>query len=153
MEKITSFRDQYRFLSNFHQNPVTLDGLTYPNGEAAFQAQKCGNDEDKLKYTTTRNPVRAKQMGKKEHIDIAAWNARSYDVMLAVVRAKFADPVLAQMLLDTGDAIIEEGNTWHDNIWGRCTCERCAAKPSRNQLGRILMLVRDELRAASDADA
>ena len=40
MEKITSFRDQYRFLSNFHQNPVTLDGLTYPNGEAAFQAQK-----------------------------------------------------------------------------------------------------------------
>ena len=40
MEKITSFRDQYRFLSNFHQNPVTLDGLTYPNGEAAFQALK-----------------------------------------------------------------------------------------------------------------
>ena len=65
MEKISSFRDQYCFLSSFPQNPVMLGGLTYPNGEAAFQAQKCENDEDKLKYTTIRNPVRAKQMGKR----------------------------------------------------------------------------------------
>lgn len=131
MEKITSFRDEFRFLSNFHQNPVTIGGLTYPNGEAAFQAQKCANDEDKLKYTQTRNPVRAKQMGKKEQIDVAVWNARSYDVMLEVIRAKFADPVLASRLIGTGDAIIEEGNTWHDNIWASARAKSARKSPRK----------------------
>ena len=66
MEKITSFRDEYRFLSNFFQYPFVFKRLQYPNAEAAFQAQKCTNDEDKIKYTQVKNPVRAKQMGKKE---------------------------------------------------------------------------------------
>ena len=66
MEKITSFRDEYRFLSNFFQYPFVFKGLQYHNAEAAFQAQKCTNDEDKIKYTQVKNPVRAKQMGKKE---------------------------------------------------------------------------------------
>lgn len=62
MEKITSFREEYRFLSNFHQCPFEYKGLIYPNAEAAFQTQKCSNEEDKIKYTLQKNPVRAKQM-------------------------------------------------------------------------------------------
>ena len=38
MNKITSFRDAYRFLSNFYQHPFAYKGLVYPNAEAAFQA-------------------------------------------------------------------------------------------------------------------
>ena len=45
-------------------SPVTLGGLTYPNAEAAFQAQKCEKEEDKVKYTLVKNPVVAKRMGK-----------------------------------------------------------------------------------------
>ena len=55
MNKITSFKDEYRFLSNFYQSPVTLDGLTYPNAEAAFQAQKCEKEEDKVKPNESAN--------------------------------------------------------------------------------------------------
>ena len=66
MVRIDSFKEEYRFLSNFYQSPVTLDGLTYPNAEAAFQAQKCEKEEDKVKYTFVKNPVVAKRMGKKE---------------------------------------------------------------------------------------
>ena len=150
MEPITSFRDEFRFLSNFHQCPVTLDGLTYPNAEAAFQAQKCQDPEERVKYTLIRNPVVAKRMGKKEKLDVAEWNAKAYDVMLSVVRAKFSHPELAKLLLATGDRHIEEGNKWHDNVWGHCTCEKCRQKPGRNQLGRILMLVRSELRDAGN---
>lgn len=146
MEMITSFREQYRFLSNFYQCPLTVDGLTYPNAEAAFQAHKCADPADRVKYTLIKNPVVAKRMGQKEKIDIADWNARAYDVMLKIVRIKFQKPELAQKLLDTGDAHIEEGNKWHDNVWGHCTCDKCQLKPGKNQLGRILMLVRDELR-------
>ena len=64
MNIITSFKDEYRFLSNFYQSPVTLDGLTYPNAEAAFHAQKCEKEEDKVKYTLVKNPVVAKRLGK-----------------------------------------------------------------------------------------
>ena len=58
MNKITSFRDAYRFLSNFYQYPFAYKGLVYPNAEAAFQAQKCRDEKDKIKYTLQKNPVR-----------------------------------------------------------------------------------------------
>ena len=40
MAKIDRFQDEYFFLSNFFERPVTFDGITYQNNEAAFQAQK-----------------------------------------------------------------------------------------------------------------
>ena len=42
---IDEFRGEYGFLSNFHQHPFEYKGLTYPNSEAAFQAQKCATEE------------------------------------------------------------------------------------------------------------
>lgn len=146
MEKITSFRDQYRFLSNFYQAPFTYKGLTYPNAEAAFQAQKCATDEERVKYTLIKNPVRAKQMGKKEPYLPANWDEISYAIMKDILRVKFAIPKLAEMLKATGDAYLEEENQWHDNRWGNCTCKVCAGKAGQNWLGKILMGIRDELR-------
>lgn len=151
MEKITSFREEYRFLSNFFQYPFVFNGLQYPNAEAAFQAQKCGNDEDKIKYTQVKNPVRAKQMGKKEPGLRKDWDMISVDIMLEIERAKFAVPELEKMLLSTGDAYLEEGNHWHDNRWGHCTCDKCKNKTAQNLLGNILMQVRDELKITHEA--
>ena len=62
---IDDFRGEYGFLSNFHQHPFEYKGLTYPNSEAAFQAQKCATEEAKIKYTQIKNPVIAKRTGKK----------------------------------------------------------------------------------------
>lgn len=57
-----------------------------------------------------------------------------------IVREKFVqNPELAQKLLSTGSAYLEEGNTWGDKVWG--TVNGSGA----NQLGFILMRVRDEL--------
>lgn len=146
MNKITSFKDEHRFLSNFYQSPVTFGGLTYPNAEAAFQAQKCRNEEDKIKYTLIRNPVVAKRMGKKEPNLPGNWNEISYGIMLDVVRSKFSLPEMTEKLLATGDAELVEGNNHHDNLWGDCSCPRCAAKVGQNRLGKILMQVREELK-------
>lgn len=145
MDRIDSFRDEYRFLSNFYQTPVTYRGLTYPNGEAAFQAQKCQCEKDKLKYTLIKNPVRAKQMGKKEPDLPANWRELSVEIMLGVLRAKFSVPEMAERLLATGDAELVEGNTHHDNLWGDCSCPKCANKVGQNRLGNLLMQVREEL--------
>ena len=143
---IKSFRGEHRFLSNFYQFPFEYEGLTYPNSEAAFQAQKCIDPADRVKYTQIKNPLRAKQMGKREQLR-PDWGEVSYDIMDAVLHQKFAVPELAQMLLATGDAYLEEGNHWHDNRWGNCTCDKCRDKEGQNWLGKILMGIRDELRA------
>ncbi|MBQ8349278.1 MAG: NADAR family protein [Ruminococcus sp.] len=81
-------------------------------------------------------------MGKKEPNLPKNWDEISYDIMLDILRAKFSVPELAEMLEATDDAYLEEGNHWHDNRWGRCTCERCRAKEGKNLLGEILMRVR-----------
>lgn len=149
MEKITLFREEYRFLSNFHQCPFVYQGLTYPNAEAAFQAQKCSNEEDKVNYTLQKNPVRVKQMGKKEPTLPKDWDSISYDIMSDILHAKFSVPELAEKLIATGEAYLEEGNHWHDNRWGKCTCKKCSAKESQNHLGKILMEIRTELQNKS----
>lgn len=143
---INSFRDQHRFLSNFHQCPFEYDGLTYPNAEAAFQAQKCSDLAGRIRYTHIKNPVIAKRLGRHETLP-ADWDATCFDLMNAILHQKFANPELAQLLLATGDAYLEEGNHWHDNRWGRCTCDKCRANDGQNWLGKILMNIRDELRA------
>ena len=145
MNKITSFRDAYRFLSNFYQYPFAYKGLVYPNAEAAFQAQKCRDEKDKIKYTLQKNPVRVKQMGKKEPNLPADWDEKSPAIMKEILTAKFSVPELAEKLCSTGDAYLEEGNHWHDNRWGKCTCERCKDKKGQNLLGKILMEVREKL--------
>ena len=46
---INQFKEKYRFLSNFYPCPITYEGFTYPNVEAAFQAQKADSEEGKAK--------------------------------------------------------------------------------------------------------
>jgi predicted NAD-dependent protein-ADP-ribosyltransferase YbiA (DUF1768 family) len=50
------------------------------------------------------------------------------------------------MLLATGDEELIEGNTWHDNTWGNCVCQKCQDIPGRNMLGMLLMELRTEIR-------
>ncbi len=53
---------EYFFLSNFYGTPVTYEGLTYQNNEAAFQAQKCLDTKDREAFTNM-NPTEAKKSG------------------------------------------------------------------------------------------
>jgi predicted NAD-dependent protein-ADP-ribosyltransferase YbiA (DUF1768 family) len=49
------------------------------------------------------------------------------------------------MLLSTGDMELTEGNWWHDNFYGSCSCVKCGGK-GQNNLGKILMDVRLNLK-------
>lgn len=77
------------------------------------------------------------------------------DAMYQVEKAKFMqDEKLKKQLLATGDEELVEENTWHDNYWGICICNKCMQarahcnydESTSNQLGKILMKVREELR-------
>jgi ribA/ribD-fused uncharacterized protein len=72
----------------------------------------------------------------------ADWERVKDEVMLAGLRAKFAQhAALRATLLGTGDAEIVE-HTGKDRSWGDG-----GDGSGRNMLGRLLMRVRDELRA------
>ena len=139
MHKICSFKNEYYFLSNFYETPVEYNGITYQNNEAAFQAQKCKTEAEKIQFANI-NASEAKKLGQKISLR-PDWESIKIQEMKAIVQAKFEQhPELASKLLETQDAYLEEGNTWVDRIWG--TVDGKGA----NNLGRILMEVREELR-------
>ena len=141
---IDSFKGEYNFLSNFYHCPIEYKGLTYPNAEAAFQAQKCATEEERIKYTTIKSPVVAKCMGKKEPGFPSNWDEICYGIMKDILITKFSVPELREKLDATGDATLIEGNHWHDNRWGKCTCDKCQSKEVQNWLGKILMEIRND---------
>ena len=137
MNKIKSFVDEYFFLSNFYSAPVTYNGLTYSNNEAAFQAQKCIDENDRARFVGL-NPTDAKKLGRSVNLR-KDWEQIKRSVMEDVVRAKFKqNPDLSEKLRATKGLYLEEGNTWGDRVWG--TVNGSGA----NMLGIILMKVRDE---------
>lgn len=144
-DRIDRFEGKYFFLSNFYACPVTYKGLEFKSSEAAYQAQKCA-DKSKKELFTDLTPDEAKGFGK--HVALVdGWDDMKADVMRQVVHAKFSqNPGLAKRLLETGDAELVEGNTWHDNFFGSCTCPACRTKRGENWLGLILMDERDRLK-------
>lgn len=117
----------------------------YPTVEHAFQAAKCINDEDKEKIRLIKSPAKAKFCGRRVPLR-ADWESQKIMVMENCLRAKFQDKTLRDQLISTKGMNLVEGNTWHDNQWGNCTCARRSCQASgKNILGKLLMKIRDEL--------
>lgn len=136
---ITSFRNKYFFLSNFYEAPVIFDGIRYNNNEAAFQAQKCINVEDRKNFSKM-SPSEAKKAGLSLKLR-PDWEEVKVDIMYKIVRAKFSqNPQLGLKLFETSDEYLEEGNDWGDKTWGTVNGE------GQNLLGKILMDIRDDMK-------
>lgn len=142
---ITQFRGAWVFLSNFHQAPVAIAGITYPSGEHAFQAAKTDDPAEKKRIAAAYSSQLAKSMGRSVTL-VNGWNEwRRYDAMERVIAAKFVyRSTLGERLLATNNAILVEDNTWHDNTWGVCHCGKC--KGGHNLLGWMLMRRRAQWR-------
>lgn len=139
-ESISTFRDEYDFLSNFYPCSIVYQGMWYQNAEAAFQAQKCINEEDKQVFCGLP-AAKAKRHGRQVKLR-PDWESVKIGLMAEIVKAKFSQNIhLAKKLLATGDRQLFEKNTWGDTFWGvdGCTGE------GENHLGQILMQVRREL--------
>ena len=136
---IDSFKGKYFFLSNFYESPVIYEGITYLNNEAAFQAQKTLTNKERLAFSML-NPSQAKKLGRSVSLR-PDWEDIKIDIMYNICKAKFTqNETLKTKLLKTGDAMLIEGNTWGDKIWGQVN------GVGENNLGKILMRVREELK-------
>lgn len=145
----------YRTPSGWQHNCFS-NGFIEPDGtfvEREYRAARAKYPDDAARIlvcTEPFGPNGSKQLGRS--VDYRDdWEQVRYQVMVRLVMKKFRDhPSLAEQLLATGDALIIEGNTWHDNTWGDCHCQdsghpKCA-QPGLNLLGQILMSVREALR-------
>lgn len=142
---ITTFRENYYFLSNFYYAPIIYQGRQYANNESAFQAQKTICAKERLKFCMPylTDPTRAKAMGKKLALR-TDWERVRMQYMYEICMSKFLQHSdLRAALLATGNSPLIEGNTWGDRFWGMVDGF------GENHLGLILMDIRGKLRFES----
>lgn len=133
---IRGFRGDYEFLSNFYPSEISYEGIKYKTVGHAYQAAKSSKPDIRLQIAALPTPGKAKRYGQKISPLPDGWFFSKYQIMKKLLLLKFADPVLAQQLLDTGDALLEETNFWGDTDWGVCN------GVGQNRLGFLLMEVR-----------
>lgn len=141
---INKFEGEYAFLSNFYPSPFVYDGIEYPTVEHFFQAAKTTDLTKRKEIAAAPTPGQAKRMGRQVKLR-PDWEEVKVYIMALGLKLKFSDPNLAEQLMDTWPEHLVEGTTWHDRFWGVCTCGRCYGH-GENQLGQLLMDLREELR-------
>ena len=148
MDTINGFRGEYHFLSNFYPCRITFYGLTFTSVEAAFQAAKCADPQQRKSFCDL-SAADAKRLGRSVALR-QDWEQRKLTIMHNLLVHKFYEnPELLDKLLATGTAPLVESNTWHDNFWGNCTCSRCSRIDGRSTLGRLLMEIRSSFEVKS----
>jgi ribA/ribD-fused uncharacterized protein len=160
--------NEYRFLSNFYVGePIHFRQYVYATGEHMFQAFKARTRADHMKVIAQPTPAEAKGQGKHTLRLRPDWERIKYDVMRLVLACKFTpEREEGRLLLATGDALLVEGTTWGDRVWGvdlkagrRSSAasslmeghwepgEGWQVSPGRNWLGSLLMARRAEVHA------
>jgi ribA/ribD-fused uncharacterized protein len=141
---IGPFINEYRFLSNFDSSWIDYKNHSYSTVEHAFQASKAISESDREWVASAASPGSAKRRGSPRGengrvITLRSdWNEIRVNVMLELVRIKFAILDLRAKLLATGEEELVEVNWWHDT-WG------VENGIGENHLGKILMQVRWEI--------
>ena len=132
---IDKFHEEFDWLSNFFPCQVKFEGLTFTSSEAAFQAAKCADQNEREKFVNL-SAGRTKRLGKKVNLR-EDWNRVKIDVMREVLICKFSqNPELKEKLIATGNEELIEGNNWNDRFWGVCR------GVGQNHLGKLLMEIR-----------
>lgn len=148
---IDRFNGDNKFLSNFYASTFFYEGKKYATVEHAYQAAKSHDPIEQEEIRRAVSPSQAKKMGRSVKL-VDGWDDIKAKVMLDLLRIKFQNPFLRHLLLQTGDAILIEGNTWHDVYYGVCRCDKCGWQ-GQNVLGKLLMSIREEIKAENAIDS
>lgn len=147
--EIKGFFGEYRFLNNFWPAKVFLDGDEYSSTESAYQAAKYKRDERAyLEKCTPKEAI----VFVREHPMTAytpvEWDDAKLNIMRNLLVQKFdkqLNPDNHQKLIDTGNKYLEETNYWGDTFWGVHKSEASEKGEGQNNLGKLLMEIRDAI--------
>lgn len=134
---------EFSFLSNFYERDFVWKEGVWHTAEHAYQACKTTTIKDFKWIIESPSPGISKRRGQKIKLR-DDWEQVKVDIMESILMAKFDDQFLKEKLIATSNAELIEGNTWHDNFWGDCICDRCSKIVGKNQLGFLLMKIRKE---------
>jgi len=139
MAQIVSFTGSNFFLSNFYPCEVAFEGKIYKSSEHAYMAAKT-TDEDLRAYIAAQpTPAAAKKIGSSIPLR-ENWNDIRIHYMRVILESKFGDYELRERLDATKGYELIEGNTRGDTFWGQCP-----VGTGRNELGKLLMSIRDDI--------
>lgn len=147
----TLFAGEWAFLSNMFPCSLIYDGTRFTSSEQCFQFVRARTNKELVKarkIITTNDPFVCKQLGDGLN-DTKNWREICEEKMLEINRLKFEqNPSLLDLLLDTGDRILQEATT--SSIWGigagiRSKAARENTTTGDNLMGKILMQLRSEL--------
>ena len=147
-ESITGFSGRWEALSNWFPATVVHGGKQYPSVEHAFQAAKAAAEPDQAEaIRRAPTPKEAHALGQTVALP-PGWERRRRRVMETLLRDKFRrDATLRERLLRTESKNLIASNGWGEAFWG------VSGGNGANELGKLLMALRDEARAGEDVDA
>lgn len=141
--------------SNFYFSPFVYKGHNVKTAEQAFMIEKAitFNDESKiLPIVQARSAADAKKIGRTvRNFDPKVWDEKRYKVMVDILKTKFQNPTLKEILLRTCNLELVEGSPY-DAIWGvklDWMSDEILDRNNwrgRNLLGKALMEVREYYR-------
>lgn len=137
--------EPYGCFSNFSPHGIHLQGQDWPTVEHYYQAQKFAGTEDATVISVIRmatTPEAAAALGRDRDRKVRSdWEQVKCPIMREAVLIKFLTHADIQaVLLGTGELPIVE-NSATDYYWG-CGLDQTG----QNQLGKVLMSVRAEIR-------
>lgn len=140
LDPITEFNHEFRFLSNFWPAPLELDNIFYPTAEHAYVAYKTTDVQLRVQISEIETPGKVKRFGRDMELR-EDWDTVKLAVMTRIVTAKFEqNPDLMPLLMKTAPRTLIEGNSWGDTFWGESPIGT-----GKNNLGKILMAIRDDI--------
>lgn len=122
-------------LSNLWSCDIDVDGVEWASVEHAYQALRAVDSQQSSWIAAAHTAQEARRRGRSCDAK-PGWTGRREAVMLRLLRAKFADKYLQDVLLSTGTAHLVDTS---DTFWGRINGN------GANRLGRMLMQIRSEL--------
>jgi len=141
--------------SQWYGSKFEVSGVEYNCAEQFMMAAKArifGDKEALKKIMASEDPKEQKALGREvKGFSEISWNRTAKEVVYIANLAKFSEPELKKVLLDTGNKELVEASPY-DTIWGIGLGEDDPDRLDKskwkgtNWLGEVLMRVRRELR-------
>lgn len=140
--------------SQWYPRKFTANGKEYPTAEHYMMSAKASlfkDHEMEEKIRKELDPEKVRDLGRQiKNFDGQIWNKHKFDLVCDGNRAKFSDPELRTVMLDTGDRYMVEASPV-DRIWGVGFVAEDAPghldEWGENLMGHVMMKVRSEIRA------
>jgi ribA/ribD-fused uncharacterized protein len=143
---ICFYEQKHYWLSNFSAFAVEYEGAVYPTSEHLYQALKFEDPKMREMVRNERSAHEAMKLAQRlPELYRPMWNKHKTAVMMTVCRLKLEQhPYIQKALLKTGERELIEASPI-DAFWGWGP-----DKSGRNELGKVWMRLREELRASAE---